>query len=94
MHGAREIVKANAHWVPPFGKYGAHHHLTFLNRAILIFCLRGALYLRPIIFGSGAALGVAPSPSYTFVIYASPVGNYFKGGLRGINLIASEDVHR
>jgi len=74
MHGVKEIVKANAHWVPPSGK--------------------GALYLRPILFGSGAALGVAPSPAYTFVIYASPVGNYFKGGLRGIDLVASEDVHR
>ncbi len=37
---------------------------------------------------------MAPSPVFTFVIYASPVGNYFKGGIRGINLITSEDVHR
>lgn len=74
MDGIKETVKANAHYVPPFGK--------------------GALYLRPIVFGSGPALGVAPSPVFTFVIYASPVGNYFKGGIRGINLITSEDVHR
>lgn len=28
--------------------------------------------------GTGAVLGIAPSPEYTFLIYASPVGNYFK----------------
>lgn len=28
--------------------------------------------------GSGAILGVAPAPEYTFLIYVSPVGNYFK----------------
>ena len=39
----------------------------------------GTLYLRPLLFGSGAQLGVAPSPQTTFCIYASPVGNYFKG---------------
>ena len=39
----------------------------------------GTLYLRPLLFGSGAQLGVAPSPMSTFCIYASPVGNYFKG---------------
>jgi len=56
---------------------------------------KGALYLRPLLFGSGAALGVAPSPSYTFVVWASPVGSYFKAGkITPINLLAATDVHR
>lgn len=38
----------------------------------------GALYLRPIVFGSGAMLNVAASDEFTFCIWASPVGNYFK----------------
>jgi len=38
----------------------------------------GALYLRPLVFGSGAKLGVAASNEFTFCIYCSPVGNYFK----------------
>mmetsp|Transcript_496 Transcript_496/g.1421 ORF Transcript_496/g.1421 Transcript_496/m.1421 type:complete len:416 (-) Transcript_496:91-1338(-) len=42
---------------------------------------RGTLYLRPLLLGSGAALGVGPSPVTTFCVYASPVGNYFKGGV-------------
>ena len=35
---------------------------------------RGELYIRPLIFGSGAILGVAPAPEYTFLVYAVPVG--------------------
>lgn len=39
---------------------------------------KGSLYLRPLLIGSGAVLGLAPAPEYTFLIYASPVRNYFK----------------
>jgi branched-chain amino acid aminotransferase len=55
---------------------------------------QGALYVRPIIFGSGAGLGVAPSTEYTFVVYVCPVGPYFKGGLSPIRLIVTNDYHR
>ncbi|KAL6075993.1 Branched-chain-amino-acid aminotransferase [Balamuthia mandrillaris] len=56
---------------------------------------KGSLYLRPLLFGSGGDLGVGPSSAYTFTIYASPVGNYFKDGpKKGIELLASTDVHR
>jgi len=55
---------------------------------------QGALYVRPIIFGSGAGLGVAPSIEYTFVVYVSPVGPYFKGELAPIRLIVTNDYHR
>lgn len=56
---------------------------------------QGALYLRPVLFGSGAALGVSPSPSYTFCIWVSPVGPYFKGGrVTPIALLASNATHR
>jgi len=40
---------------------------------------QGTLYIRPIIIGTGPILGLAPAPSYTFCIYVSPVGSYFKG---------------
>ena len=55
---------------------------------------KGALYIRPIIFGSAEGLGVAPSTEYTFMVYCSPVGPYFKGGLSPIKLIVSTDYHR
>mmetsp|Transcript_55909 Transcript_55909/g.120970 ORF Transcript_55909/g.120970 Transcript_55909/m.120970 type:complete len:382 (+) Transcript_55909:67-1212(+) len=42
----------------------------------------GALYLRPVLLGTGGALGVCPSTEYTFIVYAAPVSQYFKGGAR------------
>lgn len=55
---------------------------------------KGALYLRPLLFGSGAGLGVAPSSECTFCIYCSPVGNYFKAGLKAIRLQAVKGYSR
>ena len=43
---------------------------------------KGPLYLRPLLMGSGPILGLAPAPEYTFLIYAAPVGNYFKVSAR------------
>jgi branched-subunit amino acid aminotransferase/4-amino-4-deoxychorismate lyase len=39
---------------------------------------KGALYLRPLLMGSGPILGLGPAPSYTFCVYAAAVGSYFK----------------
>jgi branched-chain amino acid aminotransferase len=55
---------------------------------------KGDLYIRPILFGSGQMLGVSPAEEYTFVIYMSPVGPYFKSGLSGIRLEIRDDFHR
>ncbi|KAL1820284.1 hypothetical protein ACET3Z_015153 [Daucus carota] len=55
---------------------------------------KGSLYIRPLLMGSGSVLGLAPAPEYTFLIYVSPVGNYFKEGLSPINLIIETEMHR
>lgn len=55
---------------------------------------KGALYIRPIIFGSGPILGVAPAPSYTMIIFVIPVGPYFKEGFNPIKLEISKKYHR
>ncbi|KAL3844942.1 hypothetical protein ACJIZ3_002345 [Penstemon smallii] len=55
---------------------------------------KGSLYIRPLLMGTGAVLGLAPAPEYTFLIYVSPVGNYFKEGLAPINLIVETEMHR
>nr|AAK43507.1 putative aminotransferase [Oryza sativa Japonica Group]AAP54917.1 Branched-chain-amino-acid aminotransferase 5, chloroplast precursor, putative, expressed [Oryza sativa Japonica Group] len=55
---------------------------------------KGSLYIRPLLMGSGAVLGLAPAPEYTFIIFVSPVGNYFKEGLAPINLIVEDKFHR
>lgn len=38
------------------------------------------LYLRPLLIGIGAQVGVKPSNEYLFMIFVTPVGPYFKGG--------------
>mmetsp|Transcript_10777 Transcript_10777/g.21617 ORF Transcript_10777/g.21617 Transcript_10777/m.21617 type:complete len:351 (-) Transcript_10777:68-1120(-) len=57
---------------------------------------RGALYLRPVLFGSGPGLGVGPSSEYIFCIYASPVGAYFSlhGDSKGCALLVQRKYHR
>lgn len=55
---------------------------------------KGSLYIRPLLMGSGAVLGLAPAPEYTFLIYVSPVGNYFKEGLAPLNLVVETEFHR
>ncbi|KAF3506505.1 hypothetical protein F2Q69_00009906 [Brassica cretica] len=53
---------------------------------------KGALYIRPLLLGSGAILGVAPAPEYTFLIYVSPVGDYRKVSL-GLNMKVDHNYH-
>jgi branched-chain amino acid aminotransferase len=48
------------------------------------------LYIRPFLFGSGPVIGVAPSPEYTFRMFCTPVGPYFKGGVKPLRLQVSE----
>ncbi|MBR1387034.1 MAG: branched-chain amino acid aminotransferase [Alloprevotella sp.] len=39
-----------------------------------------SLYIRPLLIGTSAQVGVKPSTEYTFLMFATPVGPYFKGG--------------
>jgi branched-chain amino acid aminotransferase len=54
----------------------------------------GALYLRPFMFASEIFLGVRPSNEYLFIVIASPVGAYFKGGAKAISLGVSRHYTR
>ena len=48
------------------------------------------LYVRPFLFGSGPILGVAPAPYFQFRLFCSPVGPYFKGGIKPIRICVSD----
>lgn len=48
------------------------------------------LYLRPFMIGSGETLGVRPADEYIFCVFCSPVGAYFKGGLKPVNFIVTD----
>ncbi len=39
-----------------------------------------SLYIRPVLFGTSAQVGVHPASEYTFIVFVTPVGPYFKGG--------------
>lgn len=39
-----------------------------------------SLYIRPLIIGTSAQVGVHPASEYMFLIFVTPVGPYFKGG--------------
>jgi len=54
----------------------------------------GSLYLRPFMFANEAFLGVRPSLEYLFVVIASPVGAYFKGGKKAVSVWLSETYTR
>ena len=48
------------------------------------------LYIRPFLFGSGPVIGVAPAPEYEFRLFATPVGPYFKGGIKPLRIMVSD----
>jgi branched-chain amino acid aminotransferase len=41
-----------------------------------------SLYIRPLLIGSSAQVGVKPAKEYLFVVFVTPVGPYFKEGFR------------
>lgn len=49
-----------------------------------------SMYLRPFMFGSDAIIGVKPANEYQFRIFATPVGPYFKGGVKPLTLRISD----
>lgn len=48
------------------------------------------LYIRPYMFGSNAVIGVKPADEYQFRILVTPVGPYFKGGVKPIKVRLSD----
>ncbi|WP_374942228.1 branched-chain amino acid aminotransferase [Sphingomonas sp.] len=54
----------------------------------------GSLYLRPFMIASEIFLGVKPAAEYLYMVLASSVGAYWKGGARAISLWVSHDYTR
>ena len=48
------------------------------------------LYVRPFMFGSSPVIGVKPADEYQFRIFVTPVGPYFKGGIKPITVRLSD----
>ncbi|MDR2920565.1 MAG: branched-chain amino acid aminotransferase [Tannerella sp.] len=43
-----------------------------------------SLYIRPLLIGLGAQVGVSPADEYMFLIFVTPVGPYFKSGFKPV----------
>jgi len=54
----------------------------------------GALYIRPLVLGSSPRLGLGSSDEFTFIIYCSPVGDYYREGVSALSAIVVEDYDR
>jgi len=54
----------------------------------------GSLYVRPLLFGSGARIGVQPADEYVFLVLVVPVGAYYKGGLSPVSAVVMDEYDR
>ena len=48
------------------------------------------LYVRPYMFGSNPVIGVKPADEYQFRVFTTPVGPYFKGGVKPLTICVSD----
>ena len=52
------------------------------------------LYVRPLLIGSGAEVGVKPAKEYLFVVFVTPVGPYFKTGFKPVDVMITRTSDR
>ena len=53
-----------------------------------------SLYIRPLLIGTSAQVGVKPSTEYLFLIFVTPVGPYFKGGFKPTPIVIMRSYDR
>ena len=53
-----------------------------------------SLYIRPLLIGTSAQVGVHPATEYMFLIFVTPVGPYFKGGFASSNYVIMRGYDR
>ncbi len=53
-----------------------------------------SLYIRPLEVGITAKVGVSPSTEYTFLVFVTPVGPYFKEGFKPTNICIMREYDR
>ncbi|KAF9570217.1 hypothetical protein EC968_002096 [Mortierella alpina] len=54
----------------------------------------GALYLRPLLLGTGAEIGLYPAPEFTFIVMVIPVGNFYKSGVKPVDCLVVDNFDR
>ncbi|MCK5137182.1 MAG: branched-chain amino acid aminotransferase [Bacteroidales bacterium] len=56
--------------------------------------LGASLYIRPLLIGTGPEVGVRPAKEFTFLVFAMPVGPYFKEGFKPLDIMICRDHDR
>ena len=94
LNADRMIASAERLQIPVFPKerfIDAVEQVVAANEAYVPPFGSGAtLYLRPFMFGSNPVIGVKPATEYQFRIFATPVGPYFKGGVKPLTIRVSD----
>jgi branched-chain amino acid aminotransferase len=94
LNAERMVDSAKRLEMPPFPKeqfVDAIKKVVAANAAYVPPYGSGAtLYIRPFMFGKNAVIGVKPATEYEFRVFATPVGPYFKGGVKPITICVSD----
>ncbi len=94
LNADRMIDSAKRLEMPPFPKerfLDAIDKLVKANEAWVPPYGSGAtLYIRPYMFGINPVIGVKPANDYQFRVFATPVGPYFKGGVKPLTIKISD----
>ena len=53
-----------------------------------------SLYIRPVLFGTEAAVGVRPAKEYVLIVFVTPVGPYFKQGFSPVSMLLTKEFDR
>ncbi|MFB6343356.1 branched-chain amino acid aminotransferase [Saccharicrinis sp. FJH2] len=53
-----------------------------------------ALYIRPLLIGTGSQVGVKPANEYLFMVFVTPVGPYFKEGFKPTPVVIMREFDR
>lgn len=53
-----------------------------------------ALYIRPVLIGTGPEIGVKPAKEFLFMVFVMPVGPYFKEGFKPVDILICREFDR
>lgn len=94
LNADRIIASSERLQIPVFPKerfIDAVEKVVLANEAYVPPFGSGAtLYIRPFVFGSNPVIGVKPATEYQFRMFVTPVGPYFKGGVKPLTIRISD----
>lgn len=94
LNAERMLDSAEVLQIPPFPKdkfLEAVDQVVEANAAwVPPYGTGASLYLRPFIFASKPVISIRPAEGYQFRLFGTPVGPYFKGGVKPLTLCVSD----